>query len=375
MSTQYRFLEPLDVLLLRGNKLFGDAGSFGESLVVPWPSVAAGALRSLMLTTEGTDLGDFANGLVDHPSLGTPSKPGSFTLSAFTLARSDKGKFEALRAAPADLVFEATDLKVSKVRRLQPQLLQHGMSSSASLNKLPILSQPDRSKASSGYYLTEVGWQHYLSGALPSTKELLHGTELWKIDSRVGIGLNAEQHSADDGKLFSMQALAFDQKQGVGYLLAVHGAQIPERGTLRMGGDGRGADMRTVPAPSSKTDYAALVAAQRCRIVLTTPGLFPGGWKLPGVDDQQHLTLPGISARLVCAAVSRAEVISGWDLAQRQPKPALRVAPTGSVYWLEELKATPEALGKLVESGLWSDPCEHPARRAEGFNRFTFATY
>lgn len=42
--TAYRFLEPLDVLFLRGNKLFGDPGSYGASLVPPWPSVAAGAL-------------------------------------------------------------------------------------------------------------------------------------------------------------------------------------------------------------------------------------------------------------------------------------------------------------------------------------------
>ena len=43
--TEHRFLEPLDVLFLRANKLFGDPGSYGESLVPPWPSAAAGALR------------------------------------------------------------------------------------------------------------------------------------------------------------------------------------------------------------------------------------------------------------------------------------------------------------------------------------------
>lgn len=35
-------IEPLDVLILRGNKLFADAGSHGEALMPPWPSVAAG---------------------------------------------------------------------------------------------------------------------------------------------------------------------------------------------------------------------------------------------------------------------------------------------------------------------------------------------
>jgi CRISPR-associated protein Cmr3 len=45
------------------------------------------------------------------------------------------------------------------------------------------------------------------------------------------------------------------------------------------------------------------------------------------------------------------------------------------VYWLDELDATPEALRKLVESGLWCDPCEDALRRAEGFNRFSLAAW
>ncbi len=58
MSTA-AFFEPLDVLFLRGNKLFGDPGSFGESLVPPWPSVAAGALRTRMLVDASVDLAAF----------------------------------------------------------------------------------------------------------------------------------------------------------------------------------------------------------------------------------------------------------------------------------------------------------------------------
>ena len=63
MSTSV-FIEPLDVLFLRGNKLFGDPGSFGEAMIPPWPSVAAGALRSRMLADAGIDLAAFARGEV-----------------------------------------------------------------------------------------------------------------------------------------------------------------------------------------------------------------------------------------------------------------------------------------------------------------------
>ena len=63
------------------DKLFGDAGSYGESLVPPWPSVAAGALRSAMLANEGTDPAAFAQGRITHPTLGTPKVPGTFTIT------------------------------------------------------------------------------------------------------------------------------------------------------------------------------------------------------------------------------------------------------------------------------------------------------
>ena len=71
----------------------------------------------------------------------------------------------------------------------------------------------------------------------------------------------------------------------------------------------------------------------------------------------------------------RAEVVSGWDLAHWQPKPAQRAAPTGSVYWLDELDATPKALRELVEQGLWPGAGADAGRRAEGFNRLALARW
>ncbi|MBO7410610.1 MAG: hypothetical protein J6T92_01675, partial [Ottowia sp.] len=79
-APHWLFLEPLDALLLRGNQLFGDAGSYGQSLMPPWPSVAAGAIRSRILVDAGIPLGEFATGQRPHPALGTPEKPGTFTL-------------------------------------------------------------------------------------------------------------------------------------------------------------------------------------------------------------------------------------------------------------------------------------------------------
>lgn len=385
---EQRFITPLDVLFLRGNKLFGDPGSHGESLVPPWPSAAAGALRSHMLAYEGIDLAAFAKGHIGHPSLGTPTAPGSFALTAFTLARQlTDGTLQTLHALPADLVVtekdnppqsEAGKAKAHHIQSLRPQAPHAGLLSSSGFAQVPLLAEAERRKAASGLWLSQQGWQRYLQGQLPNAdQDLIKSSELWAIDSRVGIGLNADSRSADDGKLFTTQAVAF--KTHVGFVASVRGATLPAQGTLRFGGDGRAASSQSVTYHEPQADLQAIAAQGCCRIVLTTPGLFTQGWLPNGFlsdgDGHHWLDLHGVCARLVCATVPRSETISGWGLANWQPKAALRSAPSGSVYWLDQIQATPEALGKLAENGFWSDACEDAHRRAEGFNRFAFAAY
>ncbi len=382
-AMQHHFIEPLDVLFLRGNKLFGDPGSHGESLVPPWPSAAAGALRSQLLAHDGVDLTAFAQGRVPHPSLGTPQAPGPFALTAFHLARRHtNGSVHTLHALPADLVVTETDNPLAPkgrhIQRLRPLPPSHGLQSSSGFAQVPVLAEAERRKAETGLWLTQAGWQKYLHGQLPDPmQDLVKTSDLWAIDPRVGIGLNADSRSADDGKLFTAQAVAF--QPGVGFLASVRGAPLPDRGTLRLGGDGRAASSERVQHQTPQPKLAEMVAKKACRIVLTTPGVFAQGWLPNGFvrqsDGSDWLDLHGVRARLVCASVPRAEIISGWDLARWQPKAALRTAPTGSVYWLDQLQATPDALSKLAESGFWSTGCEDSQRRAEGFNRFSFAAF
>ena len=59
MTTRYYFIEPLDVLMIRGNKSFGGAGQHGEAIMPPWPSLFAGAFRSALLGEDGERLARF----------------------------------------------------------------------------------------------------------------------------------------------------------------------------------------------------------------------------------------------------------------------------------------------------------------------------
>jgi len=271
-----------------------------------------------------------------------------------------------------------------------------------------LYGQYSAGREASLYWLTEPGWKKYLAGQTPKDDaDWAKSAALWKLDHRVGAGLDATTRRAADGRLFSVQAVAMvkqghrigiDEQTGkpiladydVGFLAAISGAVPPKDGTVRLGGDGRAAAVHAVEASLAAPDYEAIVAARRCRLVLATPGIFStplpragqgerAGWLPTGVtqeaDGAYRFNLHGVKACLVCAAVPRAEVVSGWDLAKWQPKPARRAASSGSVYWLEDLEATPEALRKLAGQGLWSDPCEDTVRRAEGFNRAAIAAW
>ena len=369
------FITPLDVLYLRGNQSFGDPGSYGESIVPPWPSVAAGAIRSRILVDNSIDLAAFARSEVAHPELGTPEAPSSFVLHAFHLAQRQGKQTELLFAPPADLVLQADDDNV-QAQRLALTTLHARIQTSSPLPLLPVLAQENRSKAASGWWLRQSGWKKYLAGQTPGSDDFIKTSELWAFDERVGVGLAENTRSADDGKLFTNRAVAL--KDGVGFVAIVNGAQTPDSGLLRLGGDGRAASIQSVNFDWPQPNYAAISQQQRCRLVLTSPGLFADGWLPNGfslVDDGYRFNLHGVQGRLLAASVARSEIISGWDLARRQPKPAQRIAPSGSVYWLDEVQATPDALRKLVAHGLWNEDCEDVHRRAEGFNRLTLAIY
>ena len=396
MEITHLFIDPVDALFLRGNKLFGDPGSFGDALVPPWPSAVAGALRSALLANRESDPWRFARGeITDNTELGTPERPGSFLITQFQMAhRGPEGTAEPLYGLPADLSVTRRAAgsrdEDREVRRVRPHGPPKGIQASAATQSLAVLAEPRRVKPLTGHWLSEKGWRQYLDDGKIDQRHLVPSNELWRLDARIGIALDPRKGRASDGALFTSQGIVLRKPEhrraseaalgwNVGFLAGVSGATLPDDPLmLRFGGDGRAAVATRTDLCAPEVNYDGIAAAGCCRLILTTPGLFEGGWKPTGVTgDGRDLRfeLHGVRARLVCAAVPRFEVISGFDLAKRGPKPAQRVAPVGSVYWLDKLDATGDTLRNLAARGLWSDPVENAARRAEGFNRITFGAY
>ncbi|MFQ5660346.1 MAG: type III-B CRISPR module-associated Cmr3 family protein [Gammaproteobacteria bacterium] len=390
MSIEYRFVQPVDTVSIRGNKLFGDPGSISESSFPPKPSVLAGAFRSYLLTKTVDEIGDFSQGkrLSDgtlHTVLGTIHEPGDFSITdLYPARRNSEGKPELFMPLPADVwVFDEGKM----VRRLEPQAIPQGIRTSQipELPFIPVLRQDKQAKPESGWLLNTAGIGAYLSGDSLQTGYLEKQDNLWATESRVGIGLTATTRTADEGKLFTVNHTVVRQSEhkaasATGLLVGLSGChgQLQPSGFIRLGGDGRAARFSLAEVDMVDTPLEKIKQQGRFKMILHTPGLFNAGW-LPDATTQQgrhyRLQIDGFSARLCCAAISRYEVISGWDLANWRPKVAERVVPAGSAYWFDEFEGDASVLSKLVKDGLWPANSHNTQRRAEGYNRIQLACW
>lgn len=374
---EYRFLEPVDVLYLRGNRLFGDAGAHGEALMPPWPSMAAGSLRSRMLVDARCDPREYGRGRADPAEplksvLGTPDRPGSFRVSFFTLGRSGNGAIEPCFPVPADVAVRRNGERLS-ASLLHPCRSKSGVQCGSSLPLLPILRSQEPFKPESGVWLSLEGMRHYLQGRSIPEEGWVPQSELWRYDVRLGIALNAASRSTETGRIYTAETVALAPKTG--FLVGVSGADgmVPSQGMLRFGGDGRAVRIRGCSPDLPEVPWDRIAAERRFRLVVTSPGVFSQGWVLPGCRGENGVWVweyGGLRARLVAASVKRQEVVSGWDLALQRPKDALRAVPAGSVYWLEGLDGGIGPLKRIHETGLWDidESLEQARRRAEGFN-------
>jgi CRISPR-associated protein Cmr3 len=392
--TKHLFIRPIDVLYLRGNRLFGEAGDHAEALMPPWPSLFAGAVRSRILVDRGIDFTDFRRGdyrdAMVREVLGTPDEPGTFRLTAVHLARRHEGRLRVFVPAPMDLLTFGADAEPSEACLLEPVRSDgSGMRWSHDLPMVPALRRAGAAKATGGCWLDSVALEAYLQGRVPPPRSLARSSDLWRTDPRLGIALDAGSRTVEAGRLYTTDAVAL--APDAGFLVGVAGADglLPRDGLVRLGGDGRGATVEALAAPPAGLDpRRAAPGGDRFRLILATPAVCDGGWLLPGVakDADAHvLSYRGLSARLVAAAVPRHQVVSGWDVARQEPKPAQRAVPAGAVYWFERESGDASVLSDLTEGGLW--PLMEPTllrdshgaawrqRRAEGFNNVWLATW
>jgi CRISPR-associated protein Cmr3 len=184
-------------------------------------------------------------------------------------------------------------------------------------------------------FLTRDGLSAFLGGETPSLtdRHWLATGEILDWDRRTGIGMDADQYTAEHGLIYGARYLAL--KPGIAlYAEVVLPAEAPKHvlassESLPLGGEGR----RVLMQPVEPFDWPTAVPGpgQGTLVVLTTPGLFGS---TPGGQNWKPACLAG-ELSLVSCAVPGFLPVSGWDLALSGPKPNRFAVPAGSVYFLE----------------------------------------
>lgn len=373
MATFLTF-EPLDVWMFRGNRLFG-GGVHGMGLMPPWPSVVTGAVVSRALA-DNNRLGDVTRRPDQALNILQQCLGEDFGLTHLGLLKQDRIWFPT----PADLVVMEADGGGLEAKALEAKPKpSNGACCSAAFPYLCILPVSKRKKTVGNMWIDLDGLKAHLAETPVSSDHLMPAGCFWQNDPRLGIAIGTSSRTVEEGAIYTTDAVSLNA--GVSLIAGFSGRNVPSNGLVRLGGDGRGARIQKL----SQSDQDAMATFGQpqagwkgFRMILATAGLFPDGVMPPVVKKDHTLELDGLTAELVAASVPQPGVVSGWDIAKHQPKPAHRIAAAGSCYWFRVISGDTEQLMSLWENGLRENIApNHPLieRRHEGWNRVWFGQW
>ncbi|WP_263835154.1 type III-B CRISPR module-associated protein Cmr3 [Salinibacter sp.] len=319
----YAELTPLDTVFFRdGSPFTMGQETWGNSQFPPPPSVVYGALRTRYFAEHPGRLSDAATS--EDPT-------SSARLTSFHLRRGGVPCFPL----PRDLVEApgADDLRGgTPVTRLEQTDLPTGGVGMGPTSA--VLSHPGEVDDVRRSFVEFGDLVEYLRGGTgPIASMHLTENDLVHPEPKIGIRINQDSRSADDGFLYrvGLHRLGKDTSFGIG----VDGLPLEEAGLLKLGGESKPAryehlgDDSPVPDPP----HDAIASQDAFVLYLATPAIFEHGW-IPSWIDPETMKgqESGVSVRLETAAVGKPGAVGGWNMKEGKPKPMDRTVPAGSVY-------------------------------------------
>lgn len=382
-------IEPRDPLIVRDGRPFGlIPGARARSLGFPFPSTTTGALRTR--SWQDSD-GVFSPAdrnpaellqvsvrgplLVELDAAGEINEwyaPAPLDALPTELDTPREGWLRRVPLAPLDVAADLTNLSDGLApvgpREIDPRK-PYGRAPRYwrwSAPEPERLAEGERSEQGP----ERLPFAQWLLGAKPDGAEGVAADELGvrglEQEWRTHVRIERERQAAAEGMLFQTNGLEFTTKaRGRLALALVSDGQVAE-GLGPVGGERRLAAWRKsakdVPAcPDELIDD--IVRAKACRLLLLTPAHFAQGYRPTTLLQGQHGVTPG----LIGAIVGRPAIVSGWDYVANGPKPARRLAPAGSVYFLKLGDATEDAIRAWVQDTWLHCVSDDAQARADGF--------
>ena len=327
-------LEPRDPLLVRDARPFSARASVARSMDFPLPSVTAGAFRTRV---------GFALRTSDQRSFAlTPSDARTIRVRGPMLAQVRSGKtVRCLFTAPRDAVlFDRGSEPDWPCYALAPSAREDATRDHLPDQLTPVMparEMPVAKAARDAPAFWSAGLLADWLAAPDAVRTVSQAKSAPALvhERRVHVAIDPETGTALDGALFETDGLRF--RTGIAKttaasdggdslrLLVQCAHEALQEGHQQVGGERRLSVLEQVQGDAPLGLPRPRLRHGRARVVLLTPACFRAG----AIPE----TLGG--AKVVAAAVGRPTVVSGWDMAARGPKPTRRLAPAGSVYWVE----------------------------------------
>lgn len=350
------FIEPSDVWFFR-DALPYDAGEggFARSLFPPSPATLAGAFRSYLLAQSNARW-DYLHQSSQQArqiqqAIGDSSQAGSFRMQGpFFASRTQTGRTSIYAPLPAG-VYRRTKTRLNAFRPVQTSPFQANWKGGCPHPLWPPHGARQDEPPESGW-LDKTALEQYLQGNDFSIIQDLSGEEL-----RLGIALEGDTKRPRPRMLYNTAFLRLNSRSGsrYGLLARVEADDLPERGCLQLGGEGRSALFEKVAENDLDLIFSPPGAPKTTQILLLllTPAWFKDGWQSLNANQWTHILGKPVK-RLVTAALGRPLYLGGWDLANPGHKSMLACFPPGSTFYLE--LETPSSLQDLQDIAFTQSP-------------------
>jgi CRISPR-associated protein Cmr3 len=365
-------IHPRDPLMVRDGKPFSsDPGSRAKSLPFPLPSTVIGAIRTQIGTDANT--GEFTlKPTFEHGILTGPPELLANLIGPL-LVEKRKNEWHFLAPAPADAIY------YSSIHALRPEDLNTNEMIGSKDDLQALFVKPDdkgnEPKGKPGTLPKYWTWQNFmlwLEGQTPKRDGLGHDGPTPEIRTHVKIQPGTQ--TAEDGFLFQTTSLEFHRSSSslaqtktlaLWFQTSANAGTGNLRDTLAtLGGERRLSRWRSKDAPSTPGMPVGIleqiVKTKTCRLILLTPAMFTNGF-MPS-----DLSKNDVTVKVKAVACSRYQVVSGWDFQLGKPKPTRRLAPAGTVYFLE-LTGEADAIKKWVQNTWMHNVSDLEQDRRDGF--------
>lgn len=393
-------IEPCDPLIVRDGRPFDlQPGVLAVSLPFPFPSTTTGAVRSRV---------GAAKGVFDLPKGGKERSRELDALKALRvrgpllIEEESPGQWQWLVPPPGDALLLDEDSQAQQLRceRLVPLNWRDGVftdqhdPANAEQGESLLLAGPV-CPASEKPAKKQPGFWHWSTFErwLMKPEEMdghsfdFNGLGIAGLpqEKRVHAALERGMMVAREGALFETRGLEFTSARrtlaSARRLALLLDVEASTSDALRPGLDSLGAERRLVhwrPAPPGLQKLPKcpeelieqIVYQKACRLILLTPACFDQGYRPADILRDQGAFKPVLKA----AIVQRPQIISGWDMDIGKPKPTRRLAPAGSVFFLE-FPNQPEAIRQWVEQTWMQCISDQEQDRRDGFGLAVLGTW